>query len=334
MKTTTPLLTLPLLLATSCGEDTAQAGTAHSLSLSTVIPGLEPAKIKMNAPEDFSEAKAALGKKLFFDTRLSSNGEMSCETCHVHAKGWTDGIRFSTKVNGDKNTRNSPTLYNVGYHALLYWDGRAPSLEANIGAAWKGHMGGGEQIVEAINGIDGYKSEFESAYGGPATMENIPGALAHFVRTLRAGDSAYDRGELSPQAKSGEKIFIKRCNACHTPPLFTNAASPNFHNAGVGETEDLGRKKHDDAAVPGSFKVPTLRNVTKTAPYFHDGSVAELREAVTIMAHGGIDNEHLDPVLKANQAMPKLHDQEIDQLLEFLKALESNESFEKPTLPK
>jgi len=325
-------LSLAALAATltlaACGGEPA---SAHSLSLADTPKGLDP----LPAPADFTEAKAALGKKLFFDTRLSSNGEMSCETCHVHEKGWTDGVRFSKKVDGSMNTRNSPTLYNTGYHALLYWDGRAESLEANIGAAWKGHMGGGEAVVAAINGVEGYKQEFEAAFGGPATMDNVPSALAHFVRTLRAGDSAYDRGEMSAAARAGEKLFTGKagCLACHQPPLFTDAAVPGFHNTGVGETPDVGRGKYDDK-LPGAFKTPTLRNVSKSAPYFHDGSVATLEEAVRIMAGGGIDNPNLDPILANMKKNPALVDQEIEQLVAFLEALDSNETFERPTLPK
>lgn len=313
-----------LVALTACTADAAP-GAAHSLAFEAVPVGLE--SNTMVKPEDYTEAKAGLGKTLFFDTRLSSNDSMSCETCHLHEKGWTDGIRFSTKVDGKQNTRNSPTLYNTGYHTRLYWDGRAPSLEANIGAAWKGHMGGSDEVVAKVNAIAGYKSEFQAAFGQDATAENIPQALAHFVRTLRAGDSAYDHKTMNDAAKKGEALFIGKanCMTCHTLPLFTDTL---FHNTGAGEQPDPGRGKLD-ASMPGAFKTPTLRNVAKTAPYFHDGSVAGLEEAVRFMVGGGKETPQRDPLLKKVD----LTDEEVGQLVAFLEALSSNEKFVKPTLP-
>jgi cytochrome c peroxidase len=315
-------LSLPML--TSCSDEVVTA--AHTLAFDSHPIGLEDRK--MTKPESYTEAKASLGKKLFFEPRLSSNGEKTCESCHVHEKGWTDGIRYSTKVNGKMNSRNSPTLYNTGYHDKMYWDGRAPSLEANIGAAWKGHMGGSAEVVAAINKIEDYKKEFQAAFGADATDKNIPEALAHFVRTLRAGDSAYDREEMSDDAKAGKELFFGKaaCGACHIHPLFTDMM---FHNTGAGEGSDPGRGKIDKA-MPGAFKTPTLRNVAKSAPYFHDGSVADLEAAVRFMVGGGKANANLDKLLTKKD----LSDAEIGELVAFLKALSSNEKFEKPTLPK
>ncbi|MCA8955912.1 MAG: cytochrome-c peroxidase, partial [Planctomycetes bacterium] len=215
---------------TSKEVSAAKDAAAHSLSFDVLPLGL--AAVPMTKPATFTEAKAALGKELFFDKRLSSNGAMSCESCHMHDKAWTDGIRFSTKVDGSKNTRNSPTLYNVGYHEKLYWDGRAPSLEANIAAAWKGHMGGAEAVVTALNKVKGYQSDIQKAFGGPATMDNVPEALAHFVRTLRAGNSAADRQKLDADAKAGQALFMgkAKCVVCHTPPLFVDR---NFQSVGL-----------------------------------------------------------------------------------------------------
>jgi cytochrome c peroxidase len=315
---------LALTMMPSCSD--AVAAASHSLAFDKNPVGLEDTPMPKHA--DYTEAKAALGMKLFFDKRLSSNDSTSCETCHVHEKGWTDGIRFSTKVNGKKNTRNSPTLYNVGYHSKMYWDGRAPNMEANIGAAWKGHMGGSADVVAKINEIEGYKTEFQSAFGADASEKNIPQALAHFVRTLRAGDSAYDRDEMDDAAKAGKALFIGKagCVVCHVLPLFTDMT---FHNTGAGESADPGRGKIDKK-LPGAFKTPTLRNVAKSGPYFHDGSVASLEEAVRFMVDGGKANANLDPLLTKKE----LTDEEIGQLVAFLNALSSNEKFEKPTLPK
>jgi cytochrome c peroxidase len=323
-----PLLVLPLVYA--CGGDNADAASVLATPL-----GLEIVNLNVPADNPLSAAKAELGKTLFFDTRLSSDGMMSCQTCHQHAMGWTDGLPFSTKVGGAVNTRNSPTLYNVGYQSLYYWDGRAESMEANVGAAWKGHMGGEDQdaVAQTLGEIPGYATMFQEAFSEAPTGENIVKALTTFVRTLRSGDSAWDRGEASADAKAGYDLFMDQekagCAQCHTLPLFTDMA---FHNVGVGMgSGDLGRGKDGlDPTKPGAFKTPTLRSVTKTGPYFHDASVATLDEAVRFMvAGGGADNPNRDELLKPAD----LTEEEILQLIAFIESLESTESFTPPTIP-
>lgn len=296
--------------------------------------GLEGKQLNIPVDNPMTPEKAHLGKMLFFDKRLSKDGSMSCQTCHVHEKAWTDGIQFSTKVDGSKNTRNSPSLYNVGYQPYYYWDGRAPTMEKNVEAAWKGHMGGDpEAMAKTLAGVPGYVAAFEAAFKSAPTGANIVAALTTFVRTLRSGDSPLDRGELSEAAKRGQTVFMSRCAACHTPPLYTDML---FHNIGVGDPKDVGRLKvtPTDVASTGAFKTPSLRGAARSAPYFHDGSVPTLKEAVTIMANAGVDNEHLDPILKAFKAsLPAPTAQEIDDLVEFVKALDSSETFEAPKLP-
>jgi cytochrome c peroxidase len=296
----------------------------------------------MTRPDGWSEARAELGKKLFFDTRLSSNGEMSCSTCHLPDKGWTDGKQFSQKVSGAMNTRNSPTLFNVGYQQnAFYWDGRAPSMEKNVAAAWKGHMGGDPEAMAAtLNGIPAYKAEFEAAFGGEATGDSIVDAFCAFVRSLQAGGTRYDQFKAGDQSaltadeQAGMTLFQGKagCIACHTPPLFTDML---YHNVGIGmdaAEPDVGANKpHPEAAI-GSFKTPTLRAVAQSAPYFHDGSVATLEEAVGIMCKGGLANEHLDPILKAFAART-ISAAEQKQIVAFLKALTPQQTFTAPKLP-
>jgi cytochrome c peroxidase len=296
----------------------------------------------MTRPDGWSEARAELGKKLFFDTRLSSNGEMSCSTCHLPDKGWTDGKQFSQKVSGAMNTRNSPTLFNVGYQQnAFYWDGRAPSMEKNVAAAWKGHMGGDPEAMAAtLNGIPAYKAEFEAAFGGEATGDSIVDAFCAFVRSLQAGGTRYDQFKAGDQSaltadeQAGMTLFQGKagCIACHTPPLFTDML---YHNVGIGmdaAEPDVGANKpHPEAAI-GSFKTPTLRAVAQSAPYFHDGSVATLEEAVGIMCKGGLANEHLDPILKAFAART-ISAAEQKQIVAFLTALTPQQTFTAPKLP-
>lgn len=325
------LLVLPPLVLSfaGCGAEAAVVSP-----LPAVPKGLEGLELNVPADNPMTAEKAHLGKMLFFDKRLSSDGSASCQTCHVHEKAWTDGIQFSTKVGGAKNTRNSPSLYNVGYQPYYYWDGRAPTMEANVEAAWKGHMGGDpDAMAKTLAGIPGYKSAFDAAFEAAPTGASIVAALTTFVRTLRSGDSAYDKRLKTEAVRRGETVFTTRCASCHAPPLFTDNL---FHNVGVGDGTDVGRVKvtPDKPETTGAFKTPSLRGAARSAPYFHDGSVPTLREAVTIMANAGVENEHLDPILKgfkANMAAPTA--QEIDDLVEFIKAIDSTEAFEAPKLP-
>jgi cytochrome c peroxidase len=292
-------------------------------------------------PEDnpMTTEKVALGKQLFFDKRLSKDGSASCETCHVHDKGWTDGLQFSMKVGGALNTRNTPSLYNVAYQQSFYWDGRAASLEKNIAAAWEGQMGADKDaIAKAIGEIPGYADQFKKVFNGPPTALNIPMAIAAYVRTLRSGNSAWDKYEkgdkiaVGAEAIEGYKIFTGKgqCVLCHTPPLYTDGM---FHNVGLEagkEKPDPGRAKvTDDMKDQSAFKTPSQRQAPKTGPYFHDGSAATLEDAVRFMAGGGKPDANLDPRLKPTN----LTDEEIKNVVAFIMSLASKEPLEKPTLP-
>src|SRR5580658_3951385 len=156
------------------------------------LPELTPSADNPMTPE-----KVWLGRELFFDKRLSKDGAFSCETCHLHDKGWTDGLALSKKDDGGMNVRNTPSLYNVGYYTSWYWEGRAPTLEKQVTAAWKGQVGGEDQagIAKKLADIPAYKAEFERAFHAAPSPENVAAALACFVRTLRSGDSAWDKYE-------------------------------------------------------------------------------------------------------------------------------------------
>jgi len=298
------------------------------------LPTVQSPKDNPQTPE-----KVYLGKQLFFDKRLSKDGSASCETCHLHEKGWTDGLALSTKVGGAVNTRHTPTLYNVAFLREWYWDGRAPTLEKQIEAAWKGQMGADPATVAgAIDKVPEYHARFQQVFGAGASASNVPMALAAYVRTLLAGGSAWDRYEkgdknaVSEDAIKGYEVFTKKaqCSLCHVPPLYTDTL---YHNVGIGTDKpkpDEGRGAiTKDPKDKGAFKTPTLRQAAKTAPYFHDGSVASLDEAVKFMLAGGKKNPNLDPKLKPQ----KLNDKELKQLMAFLSALESQDELEKPPLP-
>jgi cytochrome c peroxidase len=297
---------------------------------------------KTPADNPLTAEAAALGKQLFFDKRLSKDGSASCETCHVPEKGWTDGKAFSTKVGGGVNTRHSPTLLNASYNDLLYWDGRATSLEKQIEAAWKGQMGADPAaIAAAIAKIPLYEVQFKTIYKHDVTPDDIVKALASFVRTINSGDSPWDRYEagdkkaVGEDAQRGWELFRNKagCAACHVPPMFTDAS---FHDVGIGYDKpepDVGRGKiSKNEKENGAFKTPTLRSVTAHPPYFHDGRAATIEEAVDYMLSGGIKekNPNLDSQLKK----VKLSAKERADLLAFVKALEPAPApFERPKLP-
>ncbi|MCG8416355.1 MAG: c-type cytochrome [Proteobacteria bacterium] len=297
------------------------------------------------APKDNPDTadKVALGELLFFDTRLSDKGEFACVTCHLPEKGWTDGKALSEKHNGKLNSRHSPTLYNVAYAQQWYWDGRKATLEDQILAAWIGQVGATpDDIAKKLAQVPTYNAHFQRAFGEPPSKDNIAKALASFVRIkIRSGNSAWDRYQagdkkaLSKDAIKGFAIFAKKttCPACHAPPLFTDM---NYHNVGIGYVgkgkPDVGRfAVTKTKANTGAFKTPTLRGLTATAPYFHDGSVATLDEAVDFMLKGGHKkgNKYIDPLLKK----VKLNKKERKRLMAFIKSLSPDENYTPPELP-
>lgn len=312
--------------------------------------GLPPAPIGLAGwkltPHDHNKttpAKVELGEYLFFDTRLSDGGKFACVTCHLPKMGWTDGKKLSPKHNGDLNKRHSPTMYNVGYALAWYWDGRKKTLEDQILAAWKGQVGATpDKIAPALTAIPKYKEMFQKAFGEDPTPDNIPKALASFLRVkLRSGNAPWDKHKagdktaVSEDAIKGEAVFMgkAKCGICHTPPLYTDM---RYHNVGVGykgvESPDVGRfKVSQKENETGAFKTPGLRNVTLSAPYFHDGSASTLEEAVDFMIAGGYrdNNKHIDPMMTA----VKLSADERKQLLAFLETLTEDTQYTPPNLP-
>lgn len=308
-----------------------------------VLPTIDPLP-PMNVPASNAPTveAIALGKVLFFDKRLGKDGKFSCEGCHYEDKGWADATVLSTKADGSVNKRHTPTLFNVGYQTHWYWDGRAPSLEAQIVAAWKGQMGVAETLderVKEVAKVAAYKAMFKAAFGSDeVSTERIVKALASFVRTLRSGDAPFDKFEhgdkkaISESAARGWEVFRKvGCASCHAPPLFTDLS---FHAVGIGSTApqpDLGRGAiTKDEADNGRFKTPTMRSVSTNAPYFHDGSAATLEEAVDYMLGGGPPGAKVDGAFK----QAKLTKGERDDLLAFLRSLAATPAkLERPRIP-
>jgi cytochrome c peroxidase len=346
-----PAVALAILLTVSSASSDLRAAASDPFKPPL---GLEDQTIPIPPDNPMTAGKIKLGEQLFFDKRLSKTKAMSCETCHVPEKGWTDGLKLSTKADGTVNVRHTPTLYEVGYLEELYWDGRAKGLEAQILAAWKGQMSADpDAIAKELDGVPAYKAAFEAELGGPPTGDRIVKALASFVRTIHAGDTPYDRavkdrkGFDKSEIGLGFKVFsgeIARCTNCHLPPVFTDTL---FHNVGIGfdtEKPDLGRGKiladaaekaklpvpPDAEKLKGAFKTPTLRGAAASGPYFHDGRAATLEEAVDLMLAGGIKNPNLDEKLQPAKITPAQR----KQLLAFLKALTPEpREYARPKLP-
>lgn len=276
------------------------------------LPPVEDSQDNPTTPE-----KATLGYMLFFDKRLSQNDSMACAGCHLPAKAWTDDRPVSPKVGGALNKRNAPTMLNLAYHANgYYWDGRKPTLEATCAAAWNGQLGADPKgVVAALNAIPQYRATFQRAFNEDATADNVPKALAAFLRSLLSGGSAWDRFEagdakaVSKEAQRGFEVFKEAgCALCHVPPLYSDF---QYHNVGIGSDKPEDKRDHGrmdatkDPQDDGKFKTPSLRDVAKTGPYFHDGSVGSLEKAIELMANGGVKSAQLDEKLKPANLKPK-----------------------------
>jgi len=280
-------------------------------------------------------AKVELGKRLFFDTRLSKDETVACSTCHDPKKGWSNGDRFATGVGGVVGDRNSPTIVNRAFGGLQFWDGRSGSLEEQA----LGPMQNSKEMAQTLDGITsrlsrvkGYAPLFVAAFGSKkVTSLRLARSIASFERTIVTGNSPYDRYEagdrmaMSESAIRGKKLFFDsnkgRCSVCHAGFNFTDE---KFHNLGVGAGEPNWESSHagrfavtKNEADRGAFKTPTLRDCVRSAPFMHDGSEKTLEDVVELYAKGGKANPHLDKEMKPLD----LNAGEKGDLVEFLKAL-------------
>jgi cytochrome c peroxidase len=281
--------------------------------------------------------RVRLGRWLFYDPRLSADGTVSCATCHRPAHAFSEPTPVSLGIRGQRGTRKAPTFINqaVTLYPHFFWDGRAASLEQQALMPIENpvEMGNTHQtMIETLSTVEGYRPYFAQAFGDPAiTKERVARAIADYERTRMSGNSPWDRwrrnrdeSAVSDQVKRGHDLFFDKaaCNQCHLGSNFTDSL---FHNLGVGwdpETKtfaDDGRYVvTKQPADRGAFKTPTLRELTRRAPYMHDGSIATLREVVELYNRGGIRNPHLDPKITAL----KLTDADVDALVAFMQALD------------
>lgn len=321
---------------------TAGICSAAEPDKSSVPLGLEELPlVEDNEPTD---AKIALGKQLYFDKRLSEDNTVSCASCHDPKKGWSNGDATAEGVGGQRGGRSAPTVINSVYQTYQFWDGRAGSLEEQALGPIANPIEMNlpvEDAVKKIAAIKGYETQFQDVFGETVTAENLAKAIAAFERTILSGNAPYDRfkagdtSALSEQAQVGMKLFFGKanCSACHTGHNFTDNA---FHNLGVSfdaDEPDVGREAISKLGGDrGAFKTPSLREIARTGPYMHDGSLATLEDVVEYYNKGATPNEFLDEGI-----FPlKLTDEKKAALVAFLREGLSSDDYpdvEPPVLP-
>jgi len=321
----------------STAADSAASMSAQDKALWTKAKGLfAPLPERIPAPAGLTDSpeKVALGKQLFHDPRLSKSGAISCNSCHNLASAGVDNRSVSLGHGFKTGSRNSPTVLNAGFHTAQFWDLRAKDLTEQA----KGPvlnpvemaMPNEADVVTRLASIEGYQVHFKKAFPEgekPVTYQNMAEAIAAFERTLvtpsRFDDFLKGKAEaLTPEEKQGLEIFInKGCTACHSGVAVGGGMAQKFGiikpyaNRKDGGKYDL-TKKAEDKFV---FKVPSLRNITRTYPYFHDGAVWELKEAVKIMGETQLGLS-MDP-------------SEIESIVVFLSALTGELPSEAKILP-
>ncbi len=303
-----------------------------------------PTAVPMPSTNLNYKAKLELGKQLYFDGRLSKNGAISCAFCHNPGTGWADPRQTSIGIGGGVGGRQAPTVLNTAFNHLQFWDGRARSLEEQAIGPIQNPIEMGEtheHVVSKLSKIKGYREQFRGVFGTDVNLQGIAEAIAAYERTVISTNSAFDK-YMAGDAKAMDEAAVRgmalfkgkaRCILCHNGPNFTDN---QFHNLGVPQVgpmkEDLGRyyvtKSERDK---GAFKTPTLRSITATAPYMHDGAFKTLEEVVDFLNNGGGANANLSPLVKPLNLTPE----EKADLVAFLKALTGEPiKVDLPKLPK
>ncbi|GHT83210.1 cytochrome c biogenesis protein CcsA [Betaproteobacteria bacterium] len=285
-------------------------------------------------PKVTSQAKADLGKKLFFDPRLSRSGFISCNSCHNLSMGGTDNLKTSIGHNWQEGPINSPTVLNSSLSVAQFWDGRAADLKQQAGgpvANPKEMASSHDLAVQVLQSIPGYVAEFKAVYGSDKVdIDKVTDAIAEFENTLVTPDSRFDlwlKGDdkaLSAGELAGYKLFKDSgCVACHNGPA---AGGTSFQKMGLVEAYTTTNTAEGRVGVTGkdadrfNFKVPTLRNVELTYPYFHDGQAETLEQAVELMGR--------------LQLGRKFTADEVGSIVSFLKTLTGKQpQFGLPLLP-
>jgi cytochrome c peroxidase len=315
----------------------ALLGSISAASAWEALPTTAPAP----AGNPTTDAKIALGKMLYHDPRLSSTGTVSCSSCHNTMLGGEDNRPNSMGVNGQTGGRSAPTVWNSAFNTVQFWDGRADSLEAQAAGPVTNPIEMGmkswDDVVARLDKIEGYQKAFDAAFGTePISKDNATRAIAAYERTLITPNSPYDKfvggdkAALTPQQVKGmEKVAELGCTSCHSGPAFNGpgvfqkfpVTSNGFFEAQYHFNKDKGLAEVSKKAEDEHFwKVPTLRNIGLTAPYFHNGAVKNLDTAVQVMAKTQLNKD--------------LSKEEIADIVAFLNALTGEFPEQKmPVLP-
>ncbi|MGZ5051900.1 MAG: cytochrome-c peroxidase [Methylobacter sp.] len=277
---------------------------AGSVSVASAWETL-PSQAESPADNPTNPAKVELGQMLYHDPRLSSTGTVSCSSCHNTMLGGEDNRPVAMGVNGQTGGRSAPTVWNAAFNKVQFWDGRAASLEDQAGGPVTNPIEMGmknwDEVVARLKTIDGYKQYFEAAFGRDLiSKDTVTKAIAAYERTLITPNSPYDQyvaGDKSAltkqQVRGMEKVAELGCTSCHSGPAFNGPGVfqkfpviPNgYFEAQYHFSKDKGLAEvTKNSADEHMWKVPTLRNIALTAPYFHNGSVKTLDKAVTLMA--------------------------------------------------
>lgn len=314
----------------------AQGKTVASDNIAALkVHFLRPKEVLFPETNPYSESKAALGKMLFFDPRLSKAKNISCASCHHAGMGWELGISKAIGATGENNPmpRKAETLYNLAWSDTFFWDGRAETLEDQALMAIAGPKAMAmplPELIKRLKLIVGYRDLFNAAFPQDGvTQENVAKALATFERTLVSGDTPFDRwvnGDekaISEKAKKGFAIFNGkgRCVVCHSGWNFTDGS---FHDIGLQDSDKgRGQQFPKVASMQFAFKTPTLRNIVKRAPYGHSGSMPDLRAVIEEYNHGG---DIRRPSLSPDIQKLELSRYEKQALTEFLQTLTSDDA--------
>ncbi len=306
---------------------------AAAVSLSAGVQAQEPIQ-PIQPVKEINLALAELGKKLYFDPRLSKSGFISCNSCHNLSMGGTDNLKTSIGDKWQQGPINSPTVLNSSLNVAQFWDGRAADLKEQAGGpiANPGEMASSHTLaVDVIASIPGYIHEFKLVFGGDeVNIDRITDAIAEFEKTLVTPNSRFDqwllgdKSAISAYEREGYELFkTSGCVACHNGEA---VGGNSFQKMGLVEPYQTNNKVEGRAAVTGkdadrfTFKVPTLRNVEMTYPYFHDGEAETLAEATDVMGR--------------LQLGRKFSDEENAKIVAFLKTLTGDQpQFLMPVLP-
>ena len=322
-------LAVGILVACSSDEEATKesnvAVSADEEAIASAKAMFQPlGAVSVPADNPMTAEKIELGKRLYFDARLSGNNVQSCSSCHQPQAGYGDNLTTFIGFEGFRGHRNSPTIINSAYYAEHFLDGRASSLEEQaqgpITAA--GEMNQDlDALVEELKAVPKYVTDFQTVFGEDINTSNILKAIATFERTIVVNDTAFDKylagddAAISDEAKKGMVLYTGRasCIVCHTTPTLSDG---KYYNLGISCDEGRYAVTKNDADM-GAFRTPSLRGVTHTGPYMHDGSLATIKDVVDFYNKGGGADAN-----KSNLIRPlNLTDEEVNQLAAFLETL-------------